>query len=74
MDVNHDMLSLIGVSCPKLDRLVKAARENSLGAKLCGAGRGGIMIALGDASVEIGNAGGQVIKTEITDRGVELER
>jgi len=74
MNINHGLLSAIGVSSPELDKLVWAARKNSPGAKLCGAGRGGIMIALGDASGEIRNAGGRVIKTRISDEGVRVER
>jgi mevalonate kinase len=47
MDENHALLQDMGVSCPELDQLVTAAREGgALGAKLCGAGRGGNMIAL----------------------------
>lgn len=47
MDANHELLQEMGVSCTQLDRLVVAAREGgALGAKLCGAGRGGNMIAL----------------------------
>lgn len=47
MNNNHHLLQQLGVSCPQLDRLVDAAREaGALGAKLCGAGRGGNMIAL----------------------------
>ena len=47
MDQNHELLQKMDVSCPELDRLVGAAREGgALGAKLCGAGRGGNMIAL----------------------------
>ncbi len=74
MNINHGLLSAIGVSSPELDKLVWAARKNSLGAKLCGAGRGGIMIALGDVSREIERAGGRVIKTRICDEGVRIER
>jgi len=73
MNVNHGLLYSIGVSSPELDRIIWAARENSPGAKLCGAGRGGIMIALGDASREIEEAGGSVVKTEICDEGVRVE-
>lgn len=73
MNINQGLLYSIGVSSPELDRIVWAARENSLGAKLCGAGRGGIMIALGDASRQIEEAGGSVIKTEICDEGVRVE-
>ncbi len=47
MDENHRLLQLMGVSCPELDALVKAAkRSGALGAKLSGAGRGGNVIAL----------------------------
>jgi len=47
MDENHRLLQQIGVSSRELDRLVTCARDaGSLGAKLCGAGRGGNMIAL----------------------------
>lgn len=44
---NHELLQKIGVSHPKLDRLVKAAKQaGALGAKLTGAGGGGCMIVL----------------------------
>ncbi|MBM4429050.1 MAG: mevalonate kinase [Chloroflexi bacterium] len=47
MDENQELLQAIGVSSPELDALVSAAREaGALGAKLCGGGRGGNMIAL----------------------------
>jgi mevalonate kinase len=47
MDANHGILRKIGVSCVDLDALVMAARKaGAWGAKLCGAGRGGNMIAL----------------------------
>lgn len=49
MNRNHAILQAIGVSSPELDRLVSAAREaGASGAKLCGAGLGGNMIALVD--------------------------
>jgi mevalonate kinase len=73
MNINHGLLSSIGVSSPELDRLVWAARKVSPGAKLCGKGRGGIMIALGDAEKEIKEAGGTVIKTKISNEGVRVE-
>ena len=47
MDQNQDLLRQIGVSSPELERLIGAALgAGALGAKLCGAGRGGNMIAL----------------------------
>lgn len=47
MDENHALLSEMGVSCPELDGLARAARRaGAAGAKLSGAGRGGNLIAL----------------------------
>ncbi len=47
MDENQTVLEQIGVSSPELERLIGAARAaGARGAKLCGAGRGGNMIAL----------------------------
>jgi mevalonate kinase len=47
MDENHGLLQAMGVSSPRLDALVDAARHRgALGAKLSGAGRGGNVIAL----------------------------
>ncbi len=47
MDANHGVLRKVGVSCTELDELVTAARwAGAWGAKLCGGGRGGNMIAL----------------------------
>lgn len=47
MNNNHTLLKLLGVSHPKLDKLVETALEHgAFGAKLCGGGLGGNMIAL----------------------------
>jgi len=47
MDRNQTLLKAIGVSSHGLEELIRAAkRAGALGAKLSGAGRGGIMIAL----------------------------
>jgi mevalonate kinase len=47
MDENQALLERLDVSCPELDGLIQAARQaGATGAKLCGAGRGGNMIAL----------------------------
>lgn len=70
---NHELLKEIGVSHPKLEKLVNTARESgALGAKLSGAGGGGNMIALVDKESKenvkqaLENAGAtNVIETEI---------
>lgn len=47
MNDNQTMLERIHVSSPELDNLIKAARlSGALGAKLCGAGKGGCMVAI----------------------------
>ncbi len=47
MNENHGLLKKIGVSSPELEELVKTAlSEGALGAKLTGAGGGGLMFAL----------------------------
>lgn len=47
LDANQALLEQIGVSSPELERLVAAARAaGALGAKLSGAGWGGVMLAL----------------------------
>ncbi len=51
MNHNQTLLETLGVSSPSLERLVRAAREaGATGAKLSGAGGGGVMIALVDDS------------------------
>jgi mevalonate kinase len=48
---NHSLLQAIGVSTPLLDRLVVAAlTAGAYGAKLSGAGVGGVMFAVTDAT------------------------
>lgn len=50
MTRNHALLQQIDVSSPELDRLVSAALQaGASGAKLCGGGRGGNMIAMVEA-------------------------
>jgi mevalonate kinase len=47
MNKNHTLLKSMGVSCVALDHLVDAAMlSGALGAKLCGSGQGGNIIAL----------------------------
>ena len=48
MDEAHKLLSILGVSHPRLDELCDAARRHAYGAKLTGSGGGGSMIALTD--------------------------
>ena len=48
MTANHKLLSILGVSCNELNKLVNAAERHSYGAKLTGSGGGGCMIALTD--------------------------
>lgn len=44
---NHTLLTKLGVSCRELDHLVEVSmNEGALGAKLCGSGKGGNIIAL----------------------------
>ncbi|RLE71054.1 MAG: mevalonate kinase, partial [Thermoprotei archaeon] len=47
MNINHGLLSAIGVSTMELERLIYIARNaGALGAKLTGAGGGGLIVAL----------------------------
>lgn len=51
MNLNHGLLASLGVSIARLDTMVHASRvAGAYGAKLTGAGGGGCMIALSDAS------------------------
>ncbi len=80
MDLNHALLSAIGVSHEALDRLIRAAREaGALGAKLTGAGGGGCMIALARLdeaeriALAIERAGGKAFVTKGLSEGVRVE-
>lgn len=47
MNENQAMLERINVSSPEIDRLIKAAvSSGAIGAKLCGAGKGGCIVAV----------------------------
>ncbi|MDR0198188.1 MAG: mevalonate kinase [Methanomassiliicoccaceae archaeon] len=48
MTHDHKLLSILGVSCNELNKLVNASLRHSYGAKLTGAGGGGSMMALTD--------------------------
>jgi mevalonate kinase len=53
---NHNLLTILGVSTPALQKLVDAAMPFSYGAKLTGAGGGGSMIALTDEPEKVAAA------------------
>jgi mevalonate kinase len=82
LDENHTLLQRIGVSSTELNRLVGAARAaGALGAKLSGAGWGGVMIALvaPPASQHVGlalsDAGAvRVLKTTVANHTVASEQ
>ena len=81
MNINHGLLTSIGVSTQELDDLVYAARrEGALGAKLTGAGGGGCIIALAEEEdlgrVEKGirAARGLSMRVNLTDEGVTTRR
>ncbi len=48
MKENHELLSLLGVSCEDIERLIRPIKDMVYGAKLTGAGGGGSVIALTD--------------------------
>jgi mevalonate kinase len=53
LDANQALLAQLGVSSPELDRLIAAARAaGAAGAKLSGAGWGGVMLALATAATQ----------------------
>jgi mevalonate kinase len=77
MSYDHKLLSILGVSCHELNRLVDAASVYSYGAKLTGSGGGGSMIALTDRPEKVCETialhGGTpfVVNTDV--EGVRLE-
>ena len=78
MNLNHGLLSAIGVSTMKLEILCHTSRNNgALGAKLTGAGGGGCMIALAEEpdipnnEREIRRRKSESYRVSLTDRGVE---
>jgi len=78
MNINHGLLSALGVSTSGLDLLVHASRRaGALGAKLTGAGGGGCIIALAEPSNlgRVVNAirrnRGDAIRVSVTYEGVK---
>jgi len=76
MNRNHDLLNLLGVGHPLLDKFVTAARPYSYGAKLTGAGGGGSMVSLTDdpdrVRAAIEEVGGRAFIVETEPRGLEV--
>ena len=56
MTKDHKYLSILGVSCPQLNKLVESTLPYSYGAKLTGSGGGGCMVALTDKPEKVANA------------------
>jgi mevalonate kinase len=79
MDENHELLKGMGVSDKELDDMADIARKNgAYGAKLSGAGRGGVVIALTGAGAKesvtkaLSSMGKQIIEAEITEEGARV--
>ncbi len=80
MNKNHLLLRDMGVSCARLDDLVtRACRVGAYGAKLSGAGRGGVVIALVDENLRekvttaLSSMDSKIISTRFSQEGVRLE-
>jgi len=77
MNENHRLLAILGVSHPKLEKLLRTVRRHSYGAKLTGAGGGGSFIAISDRpekvieSLKRFNIRG--FKLELNQKGVRYE-
>lgn len=78
MTNDHKLLSILGVSCKELNKLVDAALPYSYGAKLTGAGGGGCMVALTDRPNEVAEAiasrGGTPYVVSTREEGARLEK
>lgn len=80
MNVNHGLLSAIGVSNEVLERLVYRAREaGALGAKITGAGGGGFIVALCEKGSEervakaLREVSSRVFVVDVSGEGVRYE-
>jgi len=81
MNINHGLLSAVGVSNEKLERLVYTARRaGALGAKITGAGGGGYIVALADDdnASRVANAlkslSERVMVLSVSSEGVRIEK
>ena len=77
MSENQIMLQGLGVSCPELENLIRAAAPTALGAKLTGAGGGGCMVALTtnpkQTSEAIELAGGRTLISKFGNVGLSID-
>ncbi len=77
MTRDHKLLSILGVSCKELNKLVNAALPYSYGAKLTGSGGGGCMVALTDNPEKVADAissrGGTPYIIKSGSEGVRIE-
>ena len=78
MTKDQKLLSILGVSCNELNKLVNASLKYSYGAKLTGAGGGGSMIALTDRPDKVCETislhGGTPFVVKTGQPGVMIER
>ena len=77
MTHDHKLLSILGVSCNELNKLVNASLPYSYGAKLTGSGGGGCMVALTDQPEKVAKIiearGGTPIIVNSGSEGVRME-
>lgn len=77
MTKDHKLLSILGVSCKELNKLVNASLPYSYGAKLTGSGGGGCMVALTDRPEKVAEAiesrGGTPMIIKSGAEGVRME-
>lgn len=78
MTYDHKLLSILGVSCNELNKLVDATLPYSYGAKLTGSGGGGCMVALTDKPDKVADAilsrGGAPFIVSTRVEGVKVTR
>jgi len=81
MNINHGLLSAVGVSNEKLEQLVYAARRAGvLGAKITGAGGGGYIVALTDennaskVAKVLESLSKRVLVLDVSDEGARVEQ
>ena len=77
MTHDHKLLSILGVSCNELNKLVNASLPYSYGAKLTGSGGGGCMVALTDRPEKVAEViisrGGTPYIIKSGSEGVRME-